>query len=101
MFVLISSIIIIQLKISYYQKNIRLGDREITQQLKAYTALAKGPSLIPGTHIEWLTTICNFSSKESNTSGPTSICIHDMNAHAETCMHMLIKIIIFKIQDFE
>lgn len=64
----------------------------MTRLLKAYTALAKGPSLIPGTRIKRLTTMRKFSSKESNTSGPTSICIHDVNAHTETHRHMLIKI---------
>lgn len=39
--------------------------REITQQLRAYTALAEVPSLVPSTHIGWITNDCKLQIQRS------------------------------------
>lgn len=42
-----------------------VGDGEIAQWLRAGTAIAKDPSLVPNTLAEWLRGICNSSSSGS------------------------------------
>lgn len=41
---------------------------EMAQKLRELAALSEDPHLTPSTHIGWVTTICNFSSKESDLS---------------------------------
>ena len=62
--------------------------RERAQQSWVYIALPEDPSLIPSTHVRWLTTAYN-SSRETNLCR----CLHTWHArahthaHAHTCTH--------------
>jgi hypothetical protein len=49
-----------------FLRNISEGDGEMAQRLGTEAAFAKDPSLVPGTHPRWLTSIYNFSSRGSD-----------------------------------
>jgi hypothetical protein len=61
--------------------------REITQQLRAYTALGKVPSLLPITHVGRITNDCKLQIQESN----IGVCEHP-NTEMHSYTHMFLKL---------
>lgn len=63
----------------------------MAQKLRELVALSEDPHLGPSTHIGWVTTIWNFSSKESDLS-PGLHGHLNSHAHINTHIHNQIKI---------
>jgi hypothetical protein len=56
----------------YWDEEVSLGAKEMTQWLRALVALAENPGLIPSTHMA-AHSICNSSPKESDTFWPSQV----------------------------